>query len=257
MGIISILLLLLVIVFTAGVLIFGQNIGLTAEFLKQYSNFSMIVASLLAFVMCLMSASKYERTDETKTAWIFVGLGSLSFCVAQVIFVFMYGQLNSNAPPPPFPAWSDIFYLLSPLLMAYGLFNLRKSLRSIAPSWGAFLALFVGIAAIAIAFMVQWSSIIVPTTSSLAIIATVMYAFFDPIMLGFSVLALSMMIGGLVSRPWWMIIVALATIYAGNIIFNITNINETYYVGHLVDVTWPLAFGLIAVAAVWNREMLR
>jgi hypothetical protein len=75
-------------------------------------------------------------------------------------------------------------------------------------------------------------------------------------MLGFSVLALSMMIGGLVSRPWWMMISALVIIYAGDIIFNITNINGTYYVGHWVDITWLFAFGLIAVAAIWNREML-
>jgi hypothetical protein len=257
MGIYSFLALFVVIVSTVGVLFFGQNFGLTPEFVKQYSNFSMIVIPFLAFVACLMSASKYDRADETKTAWIFVGLGSLSFCIAQVIFVFVYGQLDPNASTPPFPAWSDIFYLLSPLLMTYGLYNLRKSLRGVVSGLGSFLAIFVAVAAVIFALIVQWSSLVNPDTSSLAIVVTVLYELFDPIMLGFSVLALSMMLGGLVSRPWWMIIFALVIIYVGNIIFNITNINETYYIGHLVDVTWPLAFGLIFVAALWNREILR
>lgn len=256
MGIFSILALFVVIVSTAGVLIFGQNFGLTPEFVKQYSNFSMIVIPLLALVACLISASKYERKDETRLAWTFIGLGSLSFCIAQVIFVFVYGQLDPNAPTPPFPAWSDIFYLLAPLLMAYGLYNLRKSLRSVVPAWGAFLAIFVGVAAVVFALILQWPSLIATDTTSLALITTILYSFFDPIMLGFSVLAMSMMVGGLVSRPWWMIISALVIIYAGDIIFNITNINGTYFVGHLVDVTWPLGFGLILVAALWNQEIL-
>lgn len=256
MGILSAGLLIIAALLAFVVPLFGASFGLANEVIKQYSNFAMLGVSFLAFILCLSSASKYDRNDETRTAWTFIGLGSLSFCIGQAIFVFVYKQFDPTSPTPPYPAWSDIFYLLSPLLMAYGLYNLRKSLRSVVPTWGAFFAIFVAIAAILFAFFLQWQSLIASDTTSLAIITTILYSFFDPIMLGFSVLALSMMIGGLVSRPWWMIIFALVIIYAGDIIFNITNINGTYYVGHWVDITWLFAFGLIAVAAVWNREIL-
>lgn len=256
MSILSYGLLLLAILLSFVVPLFGVNFGLSHETVKQYSNFMTLGVSFLAFFSCIFSAIKYDRGDETRTAWSFIGLGSLSFCIGQAIYVFVYKQYNPASLTPPYPAWSDIFYLLAPLLMAYGLFNLRKSLRRVVPTWGAFLAVFIGVAAIAIAFIVQWLDITNPTTSSLAITAMVFYSFFDPVMLGFSVLALSMMIGGLVSRPWWMIIAALVIIYAGDMIFSVTNVNKTYYIGHWVDITWILAFGLIAVAAVWNREIL-
>lgn len=255
MGIGSILILLVVLIVSVVFPVVAPNFGATTEFLKQYSNYSNIIFSFLAFIMCLFTASKYDKKDETRLAWMFIGFGSMMYAVAQLIYM-IHGYLYPELTVPPYPWWHDIFFLLTPTMMAIGVWNLRKSFKVSASGLGAFLATLVGLAAITIAFVVQWLLLTGEGTTILAITATILYSILDPIMLGLAVLAMTMMVGGLVSRPWWMIIFAIFIIYAADIIYNYMNMAGTYQTGMIVDVTWPFAFGLIIVASIWNREIL-
>lgn len=255
MGIGSILVLFVVLIVSVVFPIVAPNFGATPDFLKQYANYSNLIIPLIAFTMCAITSSKYDNKDDTRKAWLFVAFGALIFSLGQLVFM-IYGVIDPAADAPPFPGWHDVLFLLSPLLMAIGLWHLRKSLRGTMSSVGAFLTIFVGLAAIVFAFFVQWSTLTNPDSSTLAIVTTIMYTLLDPIMLGFSVLAISMMVGGLVSRPWWVIIFGLIIIYAGDVYYNILNMQNAYAPGHFVDITWPLAYGLIIVAAIWNQEIL-
>lgn len=223
-------------------------------FLIYYSNFIQIGGALFGAVLCYRTVFIFEADDTMRKVWLFLGSGVLAWGLGAVLY-FSY-QLANNGAEPPYPWFSDIGYLLMVPLIVISLVIFKRALRVPAPTWGIAAGIIMFAAALGIAL---WSGKgnLGQADSLLAAVVQIAYMLLDPLLLGMTMYSASLLAGGLAALPWWFGLGGLVLYYIGNISFDFLLARDQYATGSIVDTTWPLAFGLIAVAAMLTYNMFK
>src|SRR5512138_427930 len=90
-----------------------ENVTLTGNLLN-------IPLDIVASVAAWHVFTQKDLDPRIRRMWLLLGLGLLSFCIADLIWAY----LENVWEVPPFPAISDLFYLLFPPLAIAGLLSL-------------------------------------------------------------------------------------------------------------------------------------
>lgn len=83
------------------------------------------------------------------------------------------------------------------------------------------------------------------------------YILTDPVMMATTVLVASSFRGGSVARAWWLVAAGVLLYFMANQIYTYLSMAETYASGHIIDTGWLIGFGLIALAALVTRNMMK
>lgn len=226
-------------------------LDMDADLRLHYSNSVQLASAYLAFLLCLRTAWRLPTGDSARTTWNLIGFGLLAWALGQTLF-FFYPILNDGAETP-YPWWSDIGYLLMPPLLITALIQFIRDMGVPLSLGGILSGLVVGSAGLAFAAYGNWADlggegIWLPLTA-------VGYMTFDPVLIGMTVIAASVLSGGLAGRPWWFVVAGITCYYFSNVIYSYYNGLETYATGMASDIGWPLGFGLIALAALMVDEL--
>jgi hypothetical protein len=220
----------------------------------NYSNFLQMTAALIAALFCLRAMGVFQRSDGLRKVWGLLGLGMLSWGIGATIYA-LYPFFHNGAETP-YPWYSDFGYLgMMPLIIA-ALIIFKRSVHVPAPLWGIISAVIIWIAATALAI---WSSLGNFEEANLAIelAIEVAYVILDPLLLAVTILSASTLAGGLVALPWWFGFSGLVLYYLGNVGYDFLVANDAYSSAHWVSMSWPLAFALIALAAMITHTMFK
>ncbi len=219
----------------------------------HYSNSAQLAAAYLAFLLCLRTAWRLPVGDSGRTTWNLIGFSLLFWALGQTLF-FFYPVMNNGAETP-YPWWSDIGYLLMPPLLVIALVQFIRGMGVSLSLGGILGGLVVGLAGLAFAAWGNWEDL--GGEDLWTPLAAIAYMTFDPILIGMTVIAASVMGGGLAARPWWFVVAGIASYYISNVIYSFYNGMDAYATGMASDVGWPLGFGLIAIAALLTDELYR
>jgi hypothetical protein len=225
-----------------------------AVFYTHYFSFIQIVTSMGAAFLCYRAMKVFEPVDKTSTAWGFLSLGLLFWSVGAILEGF-YPLLN-NGVDAPFPWYADVGFLMLTPFAIMGLITFRTNLNVNIPLWGWIATTLVLLGALSLALWINAKGF--QELSTMAFVITMAYIIFDSILLAMTVAIASILVGGLLSRPWWFALAGLFAFYLGDVTYTfIRNINEPNAGGVMLDLMWPLAFGLIALAATTARAIYK
>ncbi len=59
------------------------------------------------------------------------------------------------------------------------------------------------------------------------------------------------------SRTWWLVTAGVVIMLFGNQMYSYLIFEDAYTSGSVIDVSWPLGFGLMALSAFYMRESMR
>lgn len=185
--------------------------------------------------------------------WSLLGIGVLCWGIGAMLFA-LYPLIYAGQETP-YPWYSDIGYLLMTPFVLSALFIFKKSLHIDAPLWGRISAGCFFLAALALSITFNLSKF--TDDAFIPFTVTLIYTMGDPLLLGGTVLVASLLAGGEVARPWWLVLIGLVFYYAANVIYTYLVVNEQYATGDFIDIGWLAGFGCIAVAALMTRSLFK
>ncbi len=233
---------------------FTINTEQAVFYIPYYVSFMFIVTSAGAAFFCYRTMVSCDLHDKNRTAWQFLSIG-LSFWSAGAVLEGIYSILHQSTIVP-FPWYADISFLLLEPFVVMALFIFRKNLNVSMPlgNWIVTIITFFG----ALSFAIWINGTALQTVEPIRLIVTIAYIIFDSILLAMTVATASILAGGLIARPWWFALAGLFIFYLGNIYYTfVRNIDEPLLGGIVLDFTWPIAFGLIAIAATTARTIYK
>jgi GAF domain-containing protein/HAMP domain-containing protein len=208
---------------------------------------------LVAVLGALYVIRQKDLEPRLRRMWLLLGLGFLAYFIGDTIWGFLENVLNVS----PFPAVSDIFYLLFAPLVVAGLLNMpsaplsRQERRQFA---------FDFLITMITTILLMWYFIIQPTaTSNAGDLLTQSVAVAYPIM---DVVIIGGIVGALLRKPnrdsrsvLWLLFVGTLFFVSGDIVFGYTSLAGTYVTGGLIDTFWSFAFLFFLFAAL--RQVYR
>jgi diguanylate cyclase (GGDEF)-like protein len=188
-----------------------------------------------------------------RAGWVAMAIAVTSYAAAELVWLVAYADMES----PPYPSWADLLYLgFFPASYVGVVLLFRARVRGVGPGlWidGSTAALTAG--ALGSALLVD--AVLDTTDGPPAIVATnLAYPLGDVFLLALVVGAVALT-GWRPGRAWLLIGAALAVFALGDSVYLFQTAQGTYVEGRLLDVTWPAALLLIALAGWSDRARHR
>ncbi len=229
-------------------------LGTDAEIRLNYSLAMQIIAPMAAAFCCYITGSVFPADDAMRKVWRLLGAGVLCWGLGAVLFALyplLYGGQET-----PYPWFSDIGYLaLAPFVLS-AFFIFKRNLHIQVPLWGLIGAtvFFIGALTLSIIFNLNKIS---ESNSFLSYAVTFLYTVLDPLLLAGTVMIASILTGGIIARPWWVVLTGLVFYYLSDLLYTYMILQEKYSTGDVIDIGWLLGFGFIAVAALMTRDVFK
>jgi hypothetical protein len=223
---------------------------------EHYCSSFLFIAPIVTAFFCFRTMRVFEPNNLDRKAWGLLGIGIL-FWSAGAIIEPVYSFLN-HGEEIPYPSYADIGYLMFIPFVGIALYTVIKSLNVKVPLWGLFSAILIFLVALGFGFWIS-SGDFKEQLDIITFIVTVAYIVLDPILLAMTVAMASILFGGLLARPWLLTLLGLFIFYLGDVIYSYIRNNDLglYGGGVILDLSWPIAFGLIALAATTTHAIYK
>jgi hypothetical protein len=164
----------------------------------------------------------------------------------------IWAYLENVLEVPPFPAISDLFYLLFAPLVVAGLLYLPSAPINRRERWQFVMEMLVFMTA---AFMLMWHFVIQPTAvvsagDLVTQIVSIAYPVTDLVLFAGIAAALLRKPDHDTRQALWLLLVAMACFIAADVAFAYTSLVGTYATGSWIDALWNFAFLFILFAAL-------
>jgi len=216
-------------------------------FYIYYINLVQVVAPLITAFLAYHTMNVFDRGSHAYLAWGWLTLGLFAWTTGALLDA-LYTLLHQGTPPP-FPWYSDIAYLMLNVFTFLTLTKMKTALAIPIPFWGWLGGLLVFTGTVSLGIWINLEEL--PNIDKLTLLVTLTYVILDPLLLATTIAtATALEESQMESSPCWWILIGLFVFYLGDVI-NIffQNAGMPTVGGVLIDLTWPVAFGLIALAA--------
>lgn len=215
---------------------------------------------LLAAVVSALLVGKFEPGTPSRTAWSLLSAGLTALWLGQTCFVFYQFVHKIEAP---FPSPADFFFVVSyPLMIAALVMFLRAYAVSGFPIGTAAerVWLTAGVAALSLAVCYP---ILMPLVRSpgepLETLLSLLYPVLDLLLFIPAVLLIQISLrfrGGAVWKVWATLLAGFLLLCAADVLFAYFSQLDRADLVDFVDATYLLAYGLLGLGVLYQRELL-
>ena len=255
----TVLLLALVAVLLARAVAPG-SVPLSQEAVLALGTLGKFLFLLVAAVVSTWIVGKFEPGTPSRTAWSLLSAGLIALCLGQACFVFYQFVQKIETP---FPSLADVFFVVSyPLLIAALVMFLRAYSASGFPIGPAserlWLAAGVTILCLAIGYPILMPLVREPG-EPLETLLNVLYPVLDFLLLIPAVLLIRISLrfrGGAVWKVWATLLAGFVFLCAADTLFAYFSQLDRADLVDLVDATYLLAYGLLGLGVLYQRDLL-
>ncbi|HSL45129.1 MAG TPA: cache domain-containing protein [Anaerolineales bacterium] len=203
---------------------------------------------IISVIAAWRVTTQKELDPRIRRVWLLLGIALFSFFIGDVIWTYLENVLEV----PPFPALSDLFYLLFPLLATVSLFAIPSAPLDRRERWEYILDMLIIMVTTS---MLMWHFLIQPTSASsagnlLAQAIAVAYPISD-------VIVIAGMIGTLLRQPdrdtrsvLWLLVTGMLFFVGADITFGYASLAGTYATGSWIDAGFNVAHLFFLFAAL-------
>jgi len=222
----------------------------TKDFYQAFQNTYQAVPPLFAAICCFVLYQK-QRTEglARRLGWLFIGLGSLSFCAGQTTWTVYESVLGVEVP---FPGWADAGYLGSYVLLLPGVCLLMASTHA---AGRARLFMDATITASALGFL-SWHFMIEKISADVELsllgkVISIGYPLGDLAIIFAALVAFNTVTGDRsLRRSLLMVVTGTLMISLSDTVFLYLTNNSEYQTGSWADWGWSFGYLMIAYAAL-------
>jgi len=245
--------LLLAMICTGLVVLLATSFG--KETVKIVTDIMYIPITGIFVLASAMMTSRFGRVGSHAKAWLFYLGAAITWFLAETSWTIYELVYKQN----PFPSIADVFYIIGyPLFFGFLIYYLKPVRKAISRKM--ILAAIIISAGVVIP-TIYISGTYDPTVSMLENIVSAAYPIEDSIILVPALIGISLFFRGEVSFTWSLVSIGIIFFTIGDLGFQYTTSNNTYYTGHPVDIVlmWAyimFAFGAIDHLRIFKKENL-
>ena len=251
--------LTVLLVALAAVLLVGNRV-LSPEAVLGIGTLGKFLFLLIAAVVSTGIVGKFEAGTPSRTAWRLLSSGLIALFLGQACFVFYQFVQRIEVP---FPSAADVFFVVSyPLLIAALAMFLRAYKVSGFPIGPAserlWLAAGVTVVCLAIGYPILMPLVREPG-EPLETILNLLYPILDFLLLVPAVLLIRISLrfrGGAVWKVWATLLAGFVFLCAADTLFAYFSQLDRADLVDLVDATYLLAYGLLGLGVLYQRDLL-
>lgn len=244
---------------------------------RWYSIVSYILeegAFLGAGWLCLRNW-RLPQIISDRNVWLFLGLGTWFYLMASLIF--MYWEIGLERAPNV--SLADPFYMVSYLLLLWGMFLALKSRGLNLKVWQWVVLAAVAASAIGFGWQIAtpydddsatleqifmasagkevpaWVLAIEKTLDPFIVILSWLYIVYDVLLLIMAATLLLNFWGGRFSRTWTLVASAALLLYIADMHFACVATRTDYATNSIIDTFWTLSAIFFGVGAAWEYEI--
>lgn len=222
--------------------------------------FGKLLYLLVAAVVSTLVVGKFEPGTPSRTAWQLLSAGLIAMSLGQACFVFYQFVQGIEVP---FPSLADVFFVLAyPLVIGALVMFLRAYSASGFPIGPASERIWIA-AGVALFCAVVGYPILKPLVTMpgepLETLLNVLYPVLDFLLLIPAVLLIRISLrfrGGAVWRVWATLLAGFVFLCAADTLFAYYSQFDWIELTDLVDATYLLAYGLLGLGVLYQRELL-
>jgi hypothetical protein len=215
---------------------------------------------LVASAASTLIVDRFEADTPARLAWLLLSAGIVAICLGQAVFATYQFLLDTEMP---YPSLADVFFMLSYPLVIGGLILFLRAYKECGfPIGPSSERVWLG-TAVALGCAVGGYPILKPLVTNpgepLETLLNVLYPILDCMVLILAVLLIQISLrfrGGTVWRVWSLLLGGFICLCAGDTLFSYFLQFDWLELGDLVDVLFILGYGLIALAVVYQRELV-
>jgi len=224
----------------------------TRLYYYYYAGFLNVLTALATTFFCYHNTGLFQKNDFKRRAWQYLGIGLCFWSIGASLSLF---HSLYRGVPVPYPWYSDIGYLLFVPFAFLSLVTLRMGLNVAVPFWAWITAFIMAMTISAIVLVINVENI--KSIGAAAFMVTLAYVVVNPVLIATIITTSSVLAGQLICRPWWFALAGLFIFFIGDL-FHVIFHNLSKPTNEIIlDLTWPIAFGLIAVAATTTCSISR
>lgn len=193
----------------------------------------------LGILLGALVSIKYRGQGNHGKAWILLTLAMVSWYAAELTFV--YNNEYDVADITTFT--SDVFYILGyPLLFGFGIFYLKARKKIISKQ------MILTLSAISLALLIPSLYISFAAEEeqleTIEIFLTIIYPILDSFILIPALIGVVLFLRGQVNILWALMIIGILSFVAGDTLYMISYIDDSYYPGHISDMFFQWGYVL-------------
>lgn len=232
---------------------FYAMIGGHEQFLLAYSLIMQFLTSSIAAVACFVTAVACSKDEVMRKVWTWLGAGVFFWAMGAILYA-IYPFLHQGQETP-YPWFSDLGYALFPPSIVVAFILFKRGMGIAPPNWGIVGGFIVFLAGLALYITFNINKL-ADSNSWMAYAITIIYTIENPLLLGGIVVTASIVAGGLLARPLWLVLIGLLCYCSSDLVYMYLNIHQQYQTGNIIDLGWMIGFGFITVAALMTRALL-
>ena len=204
-------------------------------------------------VLSIIIATRFRRTGNHGKAWLFFLGITISWFIAETLWVIYELDYHVN----PFPSPADAFYLIGyPFLFLFTTQYLKPFKKLISKK------LIISASIIAISFLIPSLYMTIENNSSenkFAVVLSAIYPVEDTIVLIPAIIGIVLFFRGEVNFLWTLLLIGILFEVVADTGFQYFTLNNSYYTGHPVDILfiWSyimFSFGVYSHIKLFKKE---
>ncbi len=223
---------------------------------EMVANSAAIGSAATAFVFLALTWQMYERDDAQRGPWGFLVAGVGLYLLGESTWMVLDTALGQEIP---FPSVADLFWVLGyvPLFLGLALLIrlMAKGRRIPFPRMA-----FVIVTSLAI-LILSTGFVFLPVVQDdrMSIVEktlNVLYPSLDVVLIILAFVLAANFRRGLLARTWRLMVFGFILIGTSDLTFSWLTWNEAFHDWHPVDLGWVVGYLLLALAAVWQGDVL-
>lgn len=209
-----------------------------------------IIGSFIAAVFGGLLCFKYKARGNNGIAWIFFTLSMISWFLGEISYSYNYEYTLENISS----LTSDIFFISGyPLLLGFTIFYLKSRKDIISKKMILTSSLFSLLVVIPSLFIALDTSEI----DTLTLFLYVIYPILDGVILIPAVIAVFLFFRGKINFLWTMILFGMILNVAGDTIYLISSIDDSFYSGHPGNILYVWAYVFFGFGTLSHLKLFK
>ena len=227
------------------VLVGLASVNIIANFLDMKT--TILVGNIIYFPVTILlvyvsaiTLIKLGHDGMHGIAWISLLIASLLWLTAEIVWIFYEVVLQVD----PFPSLADVFYSLGyPFLFVFMLAYISPVRKGITKRS---LYSAISVSAVILFFGLYQTINSSIELDSIETFYAVLYPVLDSILIVPAILGISLFFSGRVNFMWAMVCFGILSLFVADIIFMYSQMDDTYYTGHPIEILFYFSYVLIA-----------
>lgn len=215
---------------------------------------ALVAFPLLSAAAALAAAGSYRTGDRERRVWASLGVAATLWAAGRAVFWYAQASLGH---PMPFPSAADILTAGFFLLGLIAVYQEYRAVRDLVGPTHRVVMVAVALVTLVVGYVLFLAPVVAGGLRTTAQSVSVAFSLAGLALIPLATAPALAFFGGLAGYVWLLISASLVCVAVAVMWFSNAVFFDVWFVGHRSNALQIVGFALLAVGALWHRQLMR